>query len=80
MIGAIKGEDSMRKRDKILLVLSFFATVAISSAVTTVLITPRITEAYGDDLEWRVADLENKVNDLERKIDNLEWRVDDLEY
>ena len=70
----------MRKRNKILLILGFFATVAFSSAVTTVLITPRITEAYDNDLEWRVADLESKVNDLERKIDDLEWRVDDLEY
>ena len=41
----------MRKRDKILLILSLFATVAISSAITTVLIIPRTIEAYGNDLE-----------------------------
>ena len=87
MIGAIKGEDSMRKRDKILLILGLFVTVALSSAMTTVLIAPRITEAYDSDLEWRIIDLDSKIidlyseiNDLERKIRDLEWRVDDLEH
>ena len=70
----------MSKREKIMLVLGFFITVAISSTITTAIITPRVSEAYDSDLEWRVTDLESKVNDLERKRDDLEWRVDDLEY
>lgn len=70
----------MRKRDKILLILSLFATVAISSAITTVLIIPRTIEAYGNDLEWRVDDLESKVNRLKKNILVLESRVSDLEY
>ena len=72
----------MRKRDKILLILGFFATVAISSAVTTVIISPSRATAYSSDpvqdLSERVSFIEEDMMFVHNRLSSLQDTCDDL--
>ena len=72
----------MCKRDKILLILGFFATVAISSAVTTVIISPSRATAYSSDpvqdLSERVSFIEEDMMFVHNRLSSLQDTCDDL--